>query len=242
MRVLAAAVAWACLVSALPCMVPVASADENLFGYVRGSETLPAGELELYSRTTVRDGKGTGSYQALDEEIEFEFGVTDRFMMSTSVSLLAVDTNGLSIDGDLPGGEQTGLKFSGLELTGKYSILRPAIDDLGLSVRASLERKWLDSLSGEDMDETELEVMLIAQQDLMDGQLVWAANAGVVAGYEVKAPLASPPLGFSWDTEPEVELGLKLGAGISYRFVPRWFVGVETLYESKYETEEGLAG
>lgn len=37
-----------------------AHADENLFGYVKGAETLPEGAAELYQWVTVRDNKGQG--------------------------------------------------------------------------------------------------------------------------------------------------------------------------------------
>ena len=37
------------------CAIPLsAHADENLFGYVRGSETLPQGSYELYQFVTQR--------------------------------------------------------------------------------------------------------------------------------------------------------------------------------------------
>src|SRR5258708_39932296 len=56
--------------------------DENYFGYSYGSETLPKGKWELYSLTTGRFGKGTGSYSAFDRKQEVEYGVTDRFQIA----------------------------------------------------------------------------------------------------------------------------------------------------------------
>src|SRR5260221_11077301 len=56
--------------------------DENYFGYSYGSETLPKGKWELYSWTTGRFGKGTGSYSAFDRKQEVEYGVTDRFQIA----------------------------------------------------------------------------------------------------------------------------------------------------------------
>jgi hypothetical protein len=43
-----------------------AFADENLFGYVKGAETLPKGTLEFDQTFTHRDDKGTGNYSAWD--------------------------------------------------------------------------------------------------------------------------------------------------------------------------------
>src|SRR5258708_29110496 len=56
--------------------------DENYFGYSYGSETLPKGKWELYSWTTGRFGKGTGSYSAFDRKQEVEYGITDRFQIA----------------------------------------------------------------------------------------------------------------------------------------------------------------
>src|SRR5260370_33968108 len=61
---------------------PSRSGDENYFGYSYGSENLPKGKWELYSWTTGRFGKGTGSYSAFDLKQEVEYGVTDRFQIA----------------------------------------------------------------------------------------------------------------------------------------------------------------
>ncbi len=60
----------------------VAHADENLFGYNTGAETLPKGSGEIYVFNTLRSDKGQGTYRAIDTEIEGEYGVTDRITVS----------------------------------------------------------------------------------------------------------------------------------------------------------------
>jgi hypothetical protein len=62
-----------------------AHADEQLFGWVLGSETLPAGHAEAYEFLTYRTGKAEGTYRALDTETEFEYGFTDQFQASLSL-------------------------------------------------------------------------------------------------------------------------------------------------------------
>ena len=47
-------------------------AGENLFGYVKGAETLPDASKELYIKMTNRDDKGQGDYQAYDLIGEYE--------------------------------------------------------------------------------------------------------------------------------------------------------------------------
>ncbi|PWT71342.1 MAG: hypothetical protein C5B46_08410, partial [Proteobacteria bacterium] len=53
----------------------VGSADEGLFGYVKGAEPLPKGALDVEQWFTQRHDKGIGSYNALDTKTEFEYGV-----------------------------------------------------------------------------------------------------------------------------------------------------------------------
>ena len=62
--------------SSLVVSIP-AHGDENMFGYVYGSETLPKGGLELYQWVTRRDDKGQGTYRAYDFNTELEYGFTD---------------------------------------------------------------------------------------------------------------------------------------------------------------------
>ena len=216
-----------------------AHADENLLGYVRGAETIPQGGSELYLKATERNDKGSGTYRATDWEAEYEYGVTDRFNVSAAVQAMSLDTQGIVIDGYLPGDRKFGLKSSGFELAGKYNILRPAADGLGLSIRGALEHSWIDKHSGRDKDTTNIDVDLLAQKYFLDAQLVWVGNVGVEATYAKRKPIADLPAGFDWPTGNEMEVELKAGTGVSYRFAPNWYVGGEALYETEFETEVG---
>lgn len=217
----------------------VCRADENLLGYVAGAEVIPRGGWELYNITTMRRDKDVGYYQAFDNEIELEYGVSDRFNVFGGVQLLSVDTHGLSIDGYLPGGEDVGPELSGVELGGKYNFLRPAADGYGLSLRFGLDYSWLDHHSGEDKDTASFEVDLIGQKYFLDGQLIWVTNVGLESTYADRAPIDDLPEGFDWPTDPEMEIELKGGMGLSYRFVPNWYIGGEAIYETEFETEVG---
>ena len=50
------------LIALLAC--PAVLADENLFGYVKGAETLPEYSWEGYTIVTNRKGKSDGHYEA----------------------------------------------------------------------------------------------------------------------------------------------------------------------------------
>lgn len=222
------------LAAALP-----AVADENLFGYVRGSEVLPKGSGEFYQWVTQRNNKGTGHYRAVDTKTEVEYGVTDRFQVSAEVNGLAVKSLGLLINGYLPKDIDSNLRLQGFEVAAKYNFLSPAKDDFGLSAYTSFEYGRLDVHSGQKKRELEFEAQLQAQKYFLEGQLTWVGNIGLRAAHEKRKAIADLPEDFEWPTDPEMEISTKIGTGLSYRFAPGWYAGVEALAENEYETEVG---
>lgn len=232
-----------------------ADADENLFGYVKGAETLPRGASEAYLWLTHRWDKGRGRYSAYDAEVEYEHGITPRFTAALALKGQAIDTSGLVIDAYLPAAEQYGLRPSGLEAKFKYNFLSPAKDDFGLSAQLGVSHAWLDPHSGRDKHTTSADVTMLAQKYLLDDQLVLVGNAGFEATYAVRKPLdaatqasadnalqtltGDPAAQFEWPTTPEMELELTFGLGASYRFAPNWYAGVEAFYQTEFETDVG---
>jgi hypothetical protein len=215
-------------------------ADENLFGYVKGAEVLPKDAVEIYQVVTQRSDKGTGHYTAYNTTTELEYGVSDRFTVAGEIKGQAINTSGLLIDAYIPGDEKYGLRFSGAEIVGKYNFLSPALDDFGLSVMVGLDYLVLDPHSGRDKDTISISLDLQLQKYFMEGQLVWVANLGTESTRATRAPIADLPEDFEWPTEMEVEIEFLTGTGVSYRFMPNWYVGLETLYEIEYETEVAL--
>ncbi len=215
------------------------TADENLLGYIKGAETLPTGSWEIYQVLTSRSNKGTGAYGALDSKTEFEYGVTDSFSASAALKMLKLETSGISVDGYLPKDNSLSMRPSGFEFGAKYNFLSPAKDDIGLSAYFSFESSWIDKHSGQDKDTYTTELLLIVQKYFLEGELVWATNFGLESTYAKRHPVQDLPANFEWSTEPEMELGLGLGTGLSYRIVPKWFLGAEALYETEFETSVG---
>ena len=227
------------LAAAALALSTTAHADENLLGYVRGAEVLPKGASEFYQWFTQRADKGQGTYRALDTKTEIEYGVTDRFQLSGELNGMSLDTSGLVIDGYLPGANKFGLKPTSIELGTKYNFLSPAKDDFGLSSITTFEYGWVDPHSGRKKTEYEVETTLAAQKYFLEGQLTWIGNLGLRAAYEKRAAIAGLPEGFDWPTDPEMEIELQFGTGLSYRFMPNWFIGAELQYETEFETEVG---
>ena len=220
------------------CLAP-ARADENILGYLSGAETLPAGAKEAYVWLTRRSGKGTGHYSAVDLEGEFEYGFTSRFQGALALKGQAIDTSNILIDAYIPGDKEYGPRLSGVEGRLKYRFLSPLVNSFGLAGQVSLEHAWLDPHSGQDKNTTSLGLTALLQKNYLEDQLVAVANFGLESTYADRSPIAGLPAGFEWPTEPEMEIEFKAGAGISYRIAPRWFIGVETFYETEFETEVG---
>lgn len=217
-----------------------AHADENLFGYARGAEPLPKGALELYGAVTSREGKGAGDYTARDATFELEYGATDKLAISGYLIGLGIDTSGLTIDGYLPKDEKYTLRFSGVEGALKYNFLSPARDSVGLSLYTSLTYLTLDPHSGQDKKTLSFEQLLLLQKYFLDGQLVLVGNLGIEATRADRDAISDLPEGFDWPTDPEMEIELGAATGLTYRFLPSWFIGVEAVYAQENETEVGL--
>lgn len=234
MRLLLSIGAVALVLSSAP-----AHADENLFGYVRGSETLPEGSYELYQFVTHRSGKGEGHYRATDFLTELEYGLSNRLTVSGGLKLMSISTDGLRINGYLPADKSFGLKYAGFTAEAKYNFLSPAKDDIGLSTTFELTRNELDPHSGQRKSANKFEVGVQLQKYFAEGQVVWATNGALEATYAKRKAVANLAPDMEWSTDPEVEIETKLGTGLSYRFAPGWFAGVEAQYEAEYETEVG---
>ncbi|HAF01377.1 MAG TPA: hypothetical protein DCO68_06880 [Methylophilaceae bacterium] len=229
---------------ATSCINTPVHADENLFGYIKGAETLPEGTLEFDQTFTYRADKDIGEYSAWDSKSEIEYGITDRLTAATYLKMQSINTSGIAIDAYIPGAEHYYLKPSGLEAELKYNFLSPAKDDFGLAGIVSLSYDWLDKHSGLDKDQYSIETILAAQKYYLEGQMIWAGSLGMEATYAHRAPLsadrlASLPVDFDWPTHSEMEIELTAGTGITYRFIPNWFIGAEAQYQTEFETEVG---
>ena len=205
----------------------IAQADENYFGYVYGSDTLPAGASEAYLWVTDRRNKGQGIYHAQDYALEVEHGFTDKLQGSVylTASKYHIKDAAPIEDGvpEYPNKQNFGL--NGVKVSLKYNLLSVYKDAFGLSFY--VEPGWSSrfKVTGQDMSQYSLEMKLIAQKNFFDDTLVWATN--LTTEFE-RRKVSSP--GESWGNEMELEVT----TGLSYRFAPKWFAGVEGRYHSEY--------
>jgi hypothetical protein len=198
-------------------------ADENLFGYAKGSETLPKGHIDLYQFSTLRTGKANedGSYNAYDSETEIEYGVTDQFQVGFSVEQNYFSGSALDKDGD--GLTQNGYRFGGVAASGKYRFTSPFIDDFGLALIQQVGYNRHDETAGIVENHVFLAPTLVLQKNFLDNTLISVASAGVDLGWGKKPA-----------EEYSKEMGLESRFGVSYRFAPNWFAGIEGRVRAEY--------
>lgn len=195
-------------------------ADENYFGYTYGSETLPKGGWEVYQWVTSRTGKAEGSYRAIDYQTEFEHGFTDHLQGSFYLNAISHHISGVS---DFANRDQ--FRFNGFQASVKYSLKSPYKDGYGLAVYLEPGYKRFAASSGQRTDIYFLEPKLILQKNFLDDTVIWATN--LAAEFEREHNREEQ----KWESELE----LQLSSGVSYRFAPHWFAGVEGLATSAFE-------
>jgi hypothetical protein len=197
-------------------------ADEHLFGWVLGSETLPAGHAEAYEFFTLQSGKAEGTYRALDTETELEYGFTDQFQASVALENNYFYNKGVNGPRDALNDTNV-FRFGGIELSAKYRLLSPFKDPVGFALR--LEGGYLPHDEVDGLKETEgyIAPQCILQKNYFDDTLIIDLNAGTE---------------FAWGKRPAEqyprELAFTGGAGISYRFAPNWYIGLENHVRAEY--------
>jgi opacity protein-like surface antigen len=210
----------ACGLAALTALLPLsdARADEHLFGWVRGAETLPQRHFDAYQFITLRAGKAQGMYRGWDFNTEIEYGVTDKLQVG-----FAVEQHYFNIDGVEELDNMNQYRFGGLELTAKYRVLSPFKDAVGLALRLEASYLPYDDVAGIEQEETAFSPEVILHKNFLDDTLIFQLNAGIKMAWGKKPA-----------EEYDYELTFQAGAGVSYRFAPKWFIGIEGHWRSEY--------
>lgn len=213
------------------------SAEENLWIYAKGSDTRPEGSLEVKTSDIFRTGKASSDYDFHDIRFEAEYGITDRLTIGAEVMFFNHDYE--VFDEDLEpyietqGGLGSSFKdtqFGGYEVALKYNLLSPYRDSLGLSVGLGYEKREVYRLDGAEIDQDSIVFTTFLQKNYLDDTLTLALM---------------PKLEYERRNSPgvfEEELAIDIAAGVSYRFKPRWFAGLEFRHQSDYlnPLEEGV--
>lgn len=204
-----------------------AVADENLFGYVTGVDTLPKGAGEVYLWATDRRDKGQGDYAAQDYRIELERGLTDRLTGSLYLNWRHHDIKGAAdVDEsgtpEYPDVDRFG--FQGAQASLKYNLLDVYTNPVGIALYVEPGYSEIFKITGQEQQELSLETKFIVQKNFLEDQLVWAIN--LTPEFEVRK--------FDGEETWETEMAFELTSGLSYRLAPKWFGGLEARYHSEY--------
>lgn len=231
-------------------------AGEALFTHTYLAETLPKGAMEVEQWITQRSDKSQGTYELTQYRTEFEYGVTDYWTLAFYANAYSVEAennnstasrNNYSAaaggDGDevtgggpvtfgnyvpyferlpLPSSKYTKSEFESISLESITQFKSPYKDGYGLAGYAELTY-------GEKTEE--LELKLLYQKNLLEDDLILAANGVLELEHEEWAGVGSG----------EKETLLAFTGGASYRLAANWRLGLELRNERGYEGAYSLA-
>jgi hypothetical protein len=201
---------------------PAAQADEALFGYVYGADTLPQGRIESQTALTHRWDKGRGHFEANELQTELEYGITDKLTVSGYLLGLDIDHRDAfpsTVDGEPLYPDREGTFFRGAKVQLKYNVLSPYLGDgWGLAVFVEPQYVRRFRVDGSRTRQWELEAGVILQKNFLDDTVVVALNSQVARERRVLV---------EDDDFVEHEFEFTHALGASYRFAPKWFAGVE---------------
>lgn len=220
------------LLAAIPALCAFATsahADEYLWVYTRGADTLPKGALEAKFRDVSRFGKHSGEYAFHDLRPALEYGVTDRLsvefegvIFSHDYAVDDPDLQPLFDSQDGAGGSFSDTQLAGYEIKAKFNVLSAYKHFMGLAVGFAYERREKYRIDGADIDQDSFVPSVYLQKNFLDDTLVFA----VTTKMELERRKSPGIL--------EEEISFDVATGIAYRFTPKWYVGMEFRHQSDY--------
>jgi hypothetical protein len=197
---------------------------ENLFGFTEGTDTAEAGERELSNDTVGAFGRRAkkntsgGRYVSIQNETEFEYGLTDNLTISGSATFAAFDIHRIRGFEDV-----STAGFGGLGAELKWRLLDRRTAPFGFAVSAEPEWSRYDEASGERIDGFAVSLKAMADVEIVPDRLFAAANL-----------LYEPEWAKEGD-EFERESGLELSAALAGRVADDVFIGGEARFLSAFE-------
>ena len=213
-----------------------ACAGESSFGYVYTTDTLPAHKFEVQQWITDNEGQAHGRYHGLGFRTELEYGLTNNFQIALYANNNFVDAHDNSVarrtEGlDIVASHDPTKSISewhndGFSAEFLWRVMSPYKKPFGLAF-------YVEPSVGPREDG--VEVRAIAQKNFRDDRLVFAANAWIEFVREQGTNLgaiasADPP---SFEKTKATYLEFDLGA--SYRFRPKWSLGLEFRNHNEFE-------
>lgn len=200
-----------------------ALAGEGAFGWLYTLDLQPKGTWEIEQKLDLNTGQAPGGrYNLWKSKTGLEYGVTNDFQLTGYVNAYSVNasknytncedgsarcTSGWGVPGsksELNSYSKTSV--DGVSLEGIWRITNPVVDPVGVGI-------YLEGTTGSYADA--IEARLLLQSNFLDDRLILAANiVGEIEKYK-------------WNDEPMKESIVDVLLGVSYRFAPKWFAGIE---------------
>ncbi len=243
------------LTAAAAAFAPVAQASDQVFTHTYLSELNPVGSLEVEQQTTYRTRKSQGVYDLVQSRTELEYGITSRWQASlylNAYSVTARDNNSTASrnnftvgpgDGDevtgggpatigsdvpasstfpIPAARYHQAGFESISVENIVQFASPYKDGYGLA-------GYVELTGGARTREVEFK--LLGQKNLLEDDLILAANLAVEFERENWTRL-----GFEREAE------VTLSGGASYRVANGWRLGLEMRNERAWEGSYSLSG
>ncbi|APG31158.1 DUF6662 family protein [Granulibacter bethesdensis] len=211
-------------------MLSKAQAGEGLFSRVYLTDTMPKGTFEVEETVRNRSGRAFGQYNGTDFRTELEYGITDKLQVAGYFNTLLMNAKGAPDDDD-PDGETgfTRHNFTVQSIAAEfiYRLFSPyeTKHGWGMALYFEPELMFHDLHNGLTYDSTaEIETRLIIQKNFLDDRLIIGYN--LVLEFET--------IKFANDPERNSELDWNNEIGMTYRFAPSWFAGIEGRNHNEY--------
>jgi hypothetical protein len=200
---------------------------QYIFGFTEGADTERAGEREIENDATGRFAKRAGSYTALQNKTEFEYGVTNDLLFAFGSFLSYHRIRNVPELED-----RNAVNFDGLSTELKYRILDRTTAPFGLAISAEPEWRRFSGTSGRHENSYAVELKLYADKELIPGKLFIAGNV-LYEPEVVRVNEFDEETGRFKRWERESTLGFS--GALSTALTDRVFLGGEVRYLSKYE-------
>lgn len=212
-------------------------AEENLWVYTVGTDTRPKGSWEVKLTDIMMKGKSSGDYTRQEIRPAVEYGVTDKLTLGAQAIIFKHD---YSIKNEElepmygtqggEGGKYNHTTLSGYALMSKYNILSPYKDPIGLSIGFTFDTRERYRLDGANINQKSYIGKVFLQKNWLDDKLTLAFNS--VTELERRKGTGESGEG----DVLEEEISLEFMTGLSYRFAPKHFFGVEWRHQRDHLT------
>ncbi len=194
---------------------------EHIFGFIEGSDTGEKGELEAELESSNGIGKRGGKYVASSNDVELKYSMTDNFRIAP---ILNFSYHSIANIPDLDNRNEWAVGVAGAEI--RYRLLNWRTAPFGLTFSGTPSWARRDELTGEPVEQFDLELAVLLDKELVKDRVFAAFNVF----YE-------PSWGHIQATDTsQQQATFGIGGAISTQIMPGIFVGGEIRYLRAYES------